>query len=112
MENKALLIVRYLIILIIVLGMTIVETNTLSFFPITLTLIFIVNTQLRCFLFRDKLVPIFISIFLDWILAYLSYKMYHSLLLPYFIISTIDSFFLISNFSKYILSSLGFQKTN
>ena len=107
MENKTFLISRYLTTFIIILGITFTEVDKLNFFAIILILLFIINTQLRYFLFRDISVPVFISIIFDFIFGYILYKNYNGLLLPYFIIGIIDSFFLIENFSKYILGSLG-----
>ncbi|CAK7067727.1 sensor histidine kinase [Tissierella sp.] len=107
MENKTFLISRYLTAFIIILGITFTEIDKLNFFAIILILLFIINTQLRYFLFRDISVPVFISIIFDFIFGYILYKNYNGLLLPYFIIGIIDSFFLIENFSKYILGSLG-----
>lgn len=107
MENKTFLISRYLTTFIIILGITFTEIDKLNFFAIILILLFIINTQLRYFLFRDISVPVFISIIFDFIFGYILYKNYNGLLLPYFIIGIIDSFFLIENFSKYILGSLG-----
>ncbi|MCQ4923283.1 sensor histidine kinase [Tissierella carlieri] len=107
MDNKIFLISRYLTTFIIILGITFTEIDKLNFFAIILILLFIINTQLRYFLFRDLSVPVFISIIFDFIFGYILYKNYGGLLLPYFIIGIIDSFFLIENFSKYILGSLG-----
>lgn len=107
MENKNFLISRYLTTFIIILGITFTEISNLNFFAIILILLFIINTQLRYFLFRDKFVPVFISIIIDFILGYTLHKNYSSLLLPYFIIGIIDSFILIENYSKYILGALG-----
>ena len=107
MENKIIFITRYFTIFIIILGISLTETENLSFLSIALTLIFIINTQLRYFLFRDKLVRVFISILLDFIIGYISYTNYSGLLLPSFIMGIVDSFFLISYFSKYFLSSIG-----
>lgn len=107
MENKTFLISRYLTTFIIILGITFTEVDKLNFFAIILILLFIINTQLRYFLFRGISVPVFISIIFDFIFGYILYKNYNGLLLPYFIIGIIDSFFLIENFSKYILGSLG-----
>ncbi len=107
MENKNFLISRYLTTFIIILGITFTEISNLNFFAIILILLFIINTQLRYFLFRDKFVPVFISIIIDFILGYTLHKNYSGLLLPYFIIGIIDSFILIENYSKYILGALG-----
>ncbi|MBU5311435.1 sensor histidine kinase [Tissierella carlieri] len=107
MDNEIFLISRYLTTFIIILGITFTEIDKLNFFAIILILLFIINTQLRYFLFRDLSVPVFISIIFDFIFGYILYKNYGGLLLPYFIIGIIDSFFLIENFSKYILGSLG-----
>ena len=107
MENKIIFITRYFTIFIIILGISLTETENLGFLSIVLTLIFIINTQLRYFLLWDKFVPVFISILLDFIIGYISYRNYSGLLLPYFILGIVDSFFLIHNFSKYILSLIG-----
>lgn len=108
MENKTFLALRYLITFTIILGITLSDINNLNFFVIILILLFIINTQLRYFLFRDKFVPVFISIMVDFILGSILYENNSGLLLPYFIIGIIDSFFLVENFSKYILGFLGF----
>lgn len=107
MENKTFLITRYLTTFIIILGITFTEMDNLNSFAIILILLFIINTQLRYFLFRDKFVPVFISIIVDFIFGSILYINYDGLLLPYFIIGIIDSFFLLENIGKYILSSLG-----
>lgn len=107
MESKAFLIARYSTILIIILGITLTGADDLSFFAIALILFFIINTQLRYFLFMDKLIFVFTSIILDWILGYILFQIYDGLLLPYFILGMIDSFFLLSNYTSYISSILG-----
>lgn len=107
MENKTFLVIRYLTNFIIILGITFTENYNLNFLAVASILLFIINTQLRYFLFRDKLVPVFISIMVDFIFGYILYENYDGLLLPYFIIGIIDSFFIVENPSKYFLSFLG-----
>lgn len=107
MENKTFLITRYLTIFIIILGITFTEIDNLSFFVVALILFFIINTQLRYFIFRDRNVPVFISIIIDWVLGYILCTNFNSFLFPYFILGIIDSFFLLDNFSNYISSILG-----
>lgn len=107
MENKTFLITRYLTIFVIILGITFTEIDTLSFFVVALILFFIINTQLRYFIFRDRNVPVFISIIIDWVLGYIFCTNFNSFLFPYFILGIIDSFFLLDNFSNYISSILG-----
>lgn len=107
MENKTFLITRYLIVFIIVLGVTFTEMHNLSSFAVALILFFIINTQLRYYFFRGRNAPVFISIMFDWILAYALCKDFSSMILSYFILGIIDSFFLLDNFSKYISSLLG-----
>lgn len=108
MDNRTFLFTRSLTTFAIILGITITNMDNLNFFAIILILLFIINTQLRYFLFRDKFVPVFISILLDFILGYILYEKYNGLLPSYFIIGIIDSFFLVNNFSKYILNCIGF----
>lgn len=107
MKNKTFLIVRYLTIFMIIFGIVFTEMDNINFFAIILTLIFIINNQLRYFLFRGKTTPVFFSILFEWILGYISYGNYSCLLLPYFIIGIIDSFFLLDGYGKCIASSLG-----
>lgn len=107
MENKTFLITRYLTIFVIILGITFTEIDNLSFFVVALILFFIINTQLRYFIFRDRNVPVFISIIIDWVLGYIFCTNFNSFLFPYFILGIIDSFFLLDNFSNYISSILG-----
>jgi signal transduction histidine kinase len=107
MRNKTFLITRYLTIFIVILGVVLTKIDNLSFFVVVLTLLFIINTQLRYFQFRDRNVPVFISILIDWVLGYIYYKNFNGVLLPYFILGIIDCFFLIDNSSKYISFSLG-----
>lgn len=109
METKAYLFSRYFINLAIIIGIVLTQTNPIDFPLIILTLIFIINNQLRYFQIRDKCitVPNFISILIDFLLGYYIYTNFGGLILPYFLMGIIDSFFLINNPSKYILITLG-----
>lgn len=107
MKNKNLLIIRYINLCIIILGVTLTEVQSFSTFSIIITLIFIINNQLRYFLFSNISSIVFLSIFLDFIFGYILYTKCQGLLLPYFIIGITDSLFLIKNFSRYIISFLG-----
>lgn len=107
MDNRIYLFLRFFVTLIIILGTTFIDMDLLNFIPIALILIFIINTQLRYYLFRDKLVPVFISILMDFIIGYILHSHYTTILLPFFILGIIDSFFLMDSFIKYILSLIG-----
>ena len=107
MENKNLLIIRYINLSIIILGITLIEVRNFTIFPIILTLTFIINNQLRYFLFSKVSSFVFLSILLDFALGYILYTKCQGSLLPYFIIGITDSFFLIKDFSRYIISLLG-----
>lgn len=107
MDNWAYLIARYFINLTIIIGVAITQIDSIDIPLIILTLIFVINTQFRYFYIRDRFVPNFISILVDFLLGYFTYTNYGGIILPYFLIGIIDSFFLLKGASKYILVSLG-----
>ncbi len=107
MESKSYLITRYFINLIIILGAAISQINSVDIPLIVLTLIFVINNQIRYFQIRDKFVPNFISILLDFLLGYYTYTNYGGLVLPYFLIGIIDSLFILKGVTKYLISILG-----
>ncbi|NLY86293.1 MAG: sensor histidine kinase [Tissierellia bacterium] len=107
MDNWAYLIARYFINLTIIIGVAITQIDSVDIPLIILTLIFVINTQFRYFQIRDRFVPNFISILVDFLLGYFTYTNYGGIILPYFLIGIIDSFFLLKGASKYILVSLG-----
>lgn len=107
MDNWAYLIARYFINLTIIIGVAITQIDSVDIPLIILTLIFVINTQFRYFYIRDRFVPNFISILVDFLLGYFTYTNYGGIILPYFLIGIIDSFFLLKGASKYILVSLG-----
>ncbi|HEY8363408.1 MAG TPA: sensor histidine kinase [Tissierellaceae bacterium] len=107
MKVKSLMILRYFINFMIIIGIAITHESPIDFQLIILTLIFIINNQLRCFQVRDRTVPYFISILLDFLLGYYIYTNYGGLVLPYFIIGIIDAFSIISSPTKYVLAFLG-----
>ena len=107
MENRAFIIARYLINLIIIFSVAITQVQAIDIPLIVLTLIFVINTQFRYFQIRDKFVPNFISILVDFLIGYFTYTNYGGLILPYFLLGIIDSFFLLKRPSKYILVILG-----
>jgi len=107
MDNWAYLIARYFINLTIIIGVAVTQIDSVDIPLIILTLIFVINTQFRYFQIRDRFVPNFISILVDFLLGYFTYTNYGGIILPYFLISIIDSFFLLKGASKYILVSLG-----
>lgn len=107
MNIKIFLFARYLTIFSIILGISLTEFNDFNFLLIILILLFIINTQVRYFLFKSKSFIVSLSIIIDFIFGYVLYKSYSHILLPYFIIGIIDSSFLLKNFYKYIVSSLG-----
>lgn len=107
MGNKKLLILRYLTISFIIFESSISDLSVLNFFAIILILFFIINTQIRYFFIRGRNVPIFISIIFDWIIGSIFYIYYGGLILPYFIIGIVDSFFLLEGPIVYISSIIG-----
>lgn len=107
MEDKLLLFTRYFTIFIIILGVSFYEPIELSFLHIILVLIFIINTHLRYYLFKDKSIPIFITLLTDNIIGYFLFSNYNNLLLPFFILIILDCFFLMKDNLKYIALSIG-----
>ena len=107
MENRVFIIARIFISLIIIVGVAITQADSIDIPLIVLTLIFVINIQFRYFQIRDRSVPNFISILMDFLLGYLIYINYGGLILPYFLMGIIDSFFLLKRPSNYALVVLG-----
>lgn len=107
MGNRIFIFSRFFINFIIIVVVAISQVQSIDIPLVILTLIFVINTQFRYFQIRDKLVPNFISIVIDFLLGYYTYTNYGGLILPYFLMGIIDSFFLLNGPGKYILVALG-----
>lgn len=108
MKNKIYLFLRYLIIISIILGLLISKAVAFEASLISLVFIFIINNQLRFFIFHENDRFILMSIIIEWILGTFIFLNYGGILLFYFIIGVSDIFFMLrSKELKYIAIIVG-----
>ncbi len=85
MERKRLLIiVRYIAILFLIFGIASFEKENITTYTVILILLFIINNQIRFFIFNENKKIVFMSIILECSLAYIGYTNYSGILFFYF----------------------------
>lgn len=95
MENRWLSICRYITLGLVILGFTAFNKRNVDEIGVTLLLLFIINSNLRFFPFRDKKLLVFISLLLEIILADIIYRYYGGIALFYFVTGILDGVFLL-----------------
>lgn len=110
MNNKKLIIIRYFILATLIFSIVGYKENV-DVYTVILVLIFIINNQIRFFIFKDKKYIIFISLVLEWILSYFCYKNYGGLVFSYMCIGIIDGVFLLKGKLSYISIGLAMPTT-
>lgn len=105
MEKRIYLFLRYLIIISIIVGVSVSVSDKFGTAFVILILIFIINNQTRYFTYRDNERFVFLSIIIEWIIGYILYKNHGGILITYFIIGIIDTFFLIDEYVLRIISA-------
>lgn len=106
MDDKKLFIIRCIAILLLMVGVSVFKVSNVNYFTILLLLIFIINSQIRFFMLKDKNIYVFASLCLEWILACVTYKNYGGIVFFYFFIAALDSAFLIKGLLSYISCGL------
>lgn len=101
MNNKKLIIIRYFILATLIFSIVGYKENV-DVYTVISVLIFIINNQIRFFIFKDKKYIIFISLMLEWMLSYFCYKNYGGLVFSYMCIGIIDGVFLLKGKLSYI----------
>ena len=103
MDNKLFLILRYIIVFGLIFLSAFTPTNNLNIIHLTILLLYIINTQIRYFLLRDRNVPIFISISLDFIFAYILYNNFNIIFFPFILIGIMDAILILNNKLVYLI---------
>jgi len=106
MDEKKLFIIRCIVILLLVFGVSVFKVSNISYYTVVLLLLFIINSQIRFFTFRDKSLLVFGSLCIEWILAYVTYKNFGGIIFFYYFIAALDSAFLIKGFLSYFSCAL------
>ena len=91
MKNKNLLIIRYFTICILIFSIIFPMDKNIDAYRIILILLLIINNQIRFFVFKDRKRIVLLSLILEWILSFISYKDYGGWIIFYFINGIIDS---------------------
>lgn len=97
MKNKNLLIIRYFTICILIFSIIFPMDKNIDAYGIILMLLLIINNQIRFFVFKDRKRIVLLSLILEWILSFISYKDYGGWIIFYFINGIIDSTLLLEN---------------
>lgn len=95
MDNKKLLIIRYFTIALLIFSVAGFKKVNVDAYAVILVLIFIVNNQIRFFIFKDKKNIVFISLIFEWVISYICYKNYGGMLFSYLCLGVIDSVFML-----------------
>jgi len=106
MDEKKLFVIRCIAILLLIFGLSVFKVNNISYYTVILLLLFIINSQTRFFILKDKSLLVFVSLCLEWIIAYVTYKNYGGIVFFYFFIAALDSAFLIKGFLSYLSCGL------
>ncbi|ENK1243386.1 sensor histidine kinase [Clostridium botulinum] len=92
MERKKLIIIfRYIAILFLIFGIASFKKENVTTKTVILILLFIMNNQIRFFIFNRNNKLVFMSIILECILAYIGYTNYSGILFFYFVTDILDS---------------------
>ncbi|KYN78301.1 two-component sensor histidine kinase [Clostridium sporogenes] len=103
MERKRLLIiVRYIAILFLIFGIASFEKENITTYTVILILLFIINNQIRFFIFNENKKIVFMSIILECSLAYIGYTNYSGILFFYFFTDILDSALFLKGKSSYL----------
>ena len=97
MKNKKILIIRYFTIFILIFSIIFPMNKNIDAYGIILILLLIINNQMRFFVFKDRENIVFLSLILEWILSFISYKNYGGWIIFYFINGIIDNTLLLEN---------------
>ena len=104
MGNKKLLIIRYFILTILLFSIM-VDNTSINPYGTILILLYIINSNIRVFVFKDRKGIIFLSLILELGISFILYRIYGGYLIFYFIINILDgALFLENRFS--ILSNV------
>lgn len=95
MENRYLYIFRYIILGLLVLGFTAFNKRDIDEIGVILLLLFIINSNLRFFSFKDKKFFVFSSLLLEIILVGIIYRYYGGIALFYFVTGILDGVLLL-----------------
>lgn len=107
MNKKLFIILRYLIIISIIFSLSINQDN-ISIISIILTLLFVINGQIRYFILFNNTKGIFVSLTLEYLLGYFCIKYSGVNILQFFIIGIIDSFLMLNGWYSLLSIILGF----
>lgn len=103
-DKKILLFIRYLTICVMVIGVIYKDQNTISNYTICSVLIYIINSQLRYFVFKDKNKISFISLLIEGILSGSLFITSGGVVLSYVIISILDGNMYLDKVRKIIIN--------
>ena len=106
MDEKKLFIIRCVAIIPLIFGVSVFKVSNISYLTVMLLLLFIINSQIRFFILKDKNLFVFASLCIEWILAFITYKSYGGILFFYFFIAALDSAFLIKGLLSYLSCGL------
>lgn len=106
-NNKNMLLLRYIIILILIISVSLYSYTSVDPIVVILTLIFIINNQVRCYLIKNRQIPVLLSLFIEWAILYLISHIIKEVRLLFYIIGIVDSFVLLDGVNKYIASITG-----
>lgn len=105
MENKKLfIIIRYIAILFLILGISIVDKDLVDVYSVVLILIFIINNQVRFFIIRNNALVVILSIIAEVVIAFFLYTNYGGVLFFYFLTAIFDGAFLLKGKKSYALN--------
>ncbi|WBW99815.1 sensor histidine kinase [Oceanirhabdus sp. W0125-5] len=107
MENSKFLIIgRNIAIMILVFGIVIFRKDNVDAYAVILMLLYIINNQVRFFIFNKKKFIVIGSIILELILSYVCYKNYGGIGFFYFFITVLDGAFLLKGILSYIINGV------
>ncbi len=107
MEKKLLLIFRFSIISLIILGLSFYETSGINFVTVIFVLAYAINSQLRYHQFVGEQRNLIVALLIDHIVAFGLVLSCPKLLLPVFSLLILDSLFYLTVPSRYVLLALG-----
>ncbi len=106
MENRFLLLIRYIVITIVVGTMVLFPQGILSSNHIVLALLLIINSQLRYFVFRERTLFLCFSLVAECTLGAKIILDYNILLLPIFTLTIYDGLLFMKTKLKYLCASI------
>ena len=103
-NDKLLIILRYAVISFLILSIILYREQNIDAYIVILILFFIINSQIRIFLFKKITLIFSFSILLECLLSYFCFSNYGGFIFFYYIIALLDSAFLLKNKLSYFLN--------